>query len=190
MEVVPGKLPGVLLIKPRVFGDERGFFMESWNRQRYADAGVPAEFVQDNLSFSRRGILRGLHFQQPNPQGKLVSVLQGEVFDVVVDIRRGSPTFGQWEGFTLSSENKHQLYVPEGFAHGFCVTSDVALFAYKCSRYYAPDSEGSILWNDPDLGIDWPISEVELSAKDSHAPCLKDIPPERLPLYPDEGGDS
>lgn len=183
MEIRPTRLAGVVLLQPKVFGDQRGFFMETWNRQRYIEAGLPGDFVQDNLSFSRRGVLRGLHFQQPNPQGKLVSVLQGSVFDVAVDIRRGSPTFGQWEGYDLSGENRQQLYVPEGFAHGFCVTSETALFAYKCTRYYAPEHEGSIRWNDPDIGIDWPISDVELSAKDRDAPRLQDVAAERLPSY-------
>jgi len=183
MEIRPTRLAGVVLLQPKVFGDQRGFFMETWNRQRYIEAGLPGDFVQDNLSFSRRGVLRGLHFQQPNPQGKLVSVLQGSVFDVAVDIRRGSPTFGQWEGYDLSGENRQQLYVPEGFAHGFCVTSEAALFAYKCTRYYAPEHEGSIRWNDPDIGIDWPISDVELSAKDRDAPRLQDVDAERLPSY-------
>lgn len=183
MEIRPTRLAGVVLLQPKVFGDQRGFFMETWNRQRYIEAGLPGDFVQDNLSFSRRGVLRGLHFQQPNPQGKLVSVLQGSVFDVAVDIRRGSPTFGRWEGYDLSGENRQQLYVPEGFAHGFCVTSETALFAYKCTRYYAPEHEGSIRWNDPDIGIDWPISDVELSAKDRDAPRLQDVAAERLPSY-------
>lgn len=183
MEILSTRLPGVVLLQPQVFGDERGFFMETWNRQRYAAAGLPEDFVQDNLSFSRHGVLRGLHFQQPGPQGKLVSVLQGAVFDVAVDIRQGSPTFGQWEGYELSAENRRQLYVPEGFAHGFCVTSETALFAYKCTRYYAPEHEGSILWNDPDIGIDWPLTEVELSAKDRDAPRLRDMPAGRLPVH-------
>lgn len=190
MEVLETRLPGVVLLKPKVFGDERGFFMESWNRQKYEALGVPGDFVQDNLSFSRRGVLRGLHYQQPNAQGKLVSVLQGEVLDVAVDIRQGSPTFGQWESFVLSSENRHQLYVPEGFAHGFCVTSDTALFAYKCTRYYSPADEASILWNDPDLAIDWPPMEFELSAKDRDGVPLKDMPAERLPRYMAEEGHS
>mgnify|MGYP001820325502 FL=1 len=154
MKVEPGRIPGLLIIEPKVFGDERGFFMESYSRDRYAEAGVPAEFVQDNLSLSARGILRGLHLQHPNDQGKLCSVLQGEVFDVAVDVRVGSPTFGQWEGVTLSAENKRQFYVPPGFAHGFCVLSERALFSYKCTDFYSAESEIGVIWNDPDLGID------------------------------------
>ncbi len=183
MNIVETKLPGVVIIEPKVFGDERGFFMEIWNKQRYADAGIPANFVQDNLSFSRKGILRGLHFQNPNPQGKLVSVIQGEVYDVAVDIRRDSPTFGEWTAVTLSAENKRQFYVPEGFAHAFVVTSDTALFSYKCTDLYNPRAEGSILWNDPDLAIDWPIEMPELSAKDNEGLRLKDFPLEKLPKY-------
>ncbi len=183
MNVLETKLPGVLIIEPDVFGDARGYFMETWQRDRYAQAGLPIHFVQDNLSFSTRGVLRGLHFQNPNSQGKLVFVLQGEVFDVAVDIRAGSPTFGQWVGVTLSSENKRQLYIPEGFAHGFCVTSDTALFAYKCTDFYNPAAEGGIIWNDPDIGIDWPVKRPVLSEKDSVYRRLKNISRERLPRY-------
>ncbi|MDZ4042083.1 MAG: dTDP-4-dehydrorhamnose 3,5-epimerase [Eubacteriales bacterium] len=183
MKVIETKLPGVLIIEPKVFSDARGFFMETWNQARYAEAGVPAKFVQDNLSFSARGVLRGLHFQHPNDQGKLVYVIQGEVFDVAVDIRVGSPTFGQWVGVTLSNDNKRQLYIPEGFAHGFCVTSDSALFAYKCTDFYNPQAEGGIIWNDPEIGIKWPTSKPLLSEKDSTYPPLKQIPPEHLPRY-------
>lgn len=176
-------LPGVLLIKPDVFGDARGFFQETWNRCRYAEAGLDVTFVQDNLSRSGRGILRGLHFQHPNPQGKLVYVLDGEVFDVAVDIRRGSPTFGRWYGATLSAENHHQLYVPPGFAHGFCVTGDSALFAYKCTDFYQPQHEHSLLWNDPDLDIHWPVAEPILSAKDKAGRLLKHVSGDALPVY-------
>jgi len=183
VNVVETELPGVLILEPRVFGDERGFFMESYNAGRYAGAGLPERFVQDNLSFSRRGVLRGLHFQNPQPQGKLVSVLQGEVFDVAVDIRVGSPNFGRWTGVTLSAENKRQFYVPPDFAHGFVVTSDVALFFYKCTDYYAPHSEGSVLWNDPGIGIEWPIEAPTLSEKDRSAPTLRETPEEALPRY-------
>ncbi|MCL5779512.1 MAG: dTDP-4-dehydrorhamnose 3,5-epimerase [Firmicutes bacterium] len=183
MNVLETKLPGVLIIEPDVFGDARGYFMETWQQARYAQAGLPGHFVQDNLSFSTRGVLRGLHFQNPNAQGKLVFVLQGEVFDVAVDIRAGSPTFGQWVGVTLSSENKRQLYIPEGFAHGFCVTSETALFAYKCTDFYNPAAEGGIIWNDPDIGIDWPVEKPVLSPKDNVYPKLKDISRERLPRY-------
>lgn len=184
MRITETALPGVLIIEPKVFGDERGYFMETWNQARYADAGLPGRFVQDNLSFSRRGVLRGLHFQNPNGQGKLVHVLQGEVFDVAVDIRRGSPSFGQWAGVTLSAENKRQFYIPPGFAHGFCVTSETALFVYKCTEFYDPKSEASLLWNDPAIAIDWPLEGApELSAKDREAPTLAAFPADRLPPY-------
>ena len=176
-------LPGVLVVEPDVFGDERGFFLETWNRARYEEAGLPGDFVQDNLSFSSRGVLRGLHFQNPHPQGKLVYVLQGEVFDVAVDIRVGSPTFGRWTGVSLSSENKRQLWVPEGFAHGFVVTSETALFSYKCTDLYHREAEASVLWNDPDIGIEWPVKEPTLSTKDLAAPTLKESPADGLPKY-------
>lgn len=169
-------LAGLLLVKPDVFGDERGFFQETWNLQRYTEAGLDRHFVQDNLSLSRKGILRGLHFQNPGPQGKLVHVLQGEVFDVAVDVRADSPTFGQWYGAILSAENHHQLFVPEGFAHGFCVTSETALFAYKCTDFYNPKAEFSLLWNDPDIGIEWPIKNPELSEKDRNGFTLNASP--------------
>ena len=184
MKVIETSIPEVLLIEPKVFGDQRGFFIESWQAKRYTEAGIPGPFVQDNLSFSQKGVLRGLHFQNPNTQGKLVYVLQGEVFDVAVDIRVGSPTFGQWMGYTLSAANKRQLWVPEGFAHGFCVTSDIALFAYKCTSLYAPDCEQSIRWDDPAIGIDWPVAVPSLSGKDSQARGLADILVEQLPKYP------
>jgi dTDP-4-dehydrorhamnose 3,5-epimerase len=180
MKVVAGKLPGVLILDPVVHGDARGFFVETWNRARYAAAGLDVDFVQDNLSLSACGILRGLHFQNPNPQGKLVQVLQGEVFDVAVDLRRSSPTFGQWEAVNLSGETKRQLYVPPGFAHGFAVLSESALFQYKCTAPYSPKDELSLRWDDPDLDIRWPVEQPRLSAKDQNAPRLRDIPPERL----------
>jgi dTDP-4-dehydrorhamnose 3,5-epimerase len=157
--------------------------METWNRARYEEVGLPARFVQDNLSFSARGVLRGLHFQNPGAQGKLVSVLQGEVFDVAVDIRVGSPTYGRWVGTNLSAENKRQFYVPEGFAHGFVVTSDTALLHYKCTGYYHPEAEGSIIWNDEDIGVMWPVDAPVLSEKDRAAPPLREVPPGRLPSY-------
>lgn len=185
MQRIETKLPGVVIIEPRVFGDDRGFFMETWNQARYVDAGLPGAFVQDNLSFSRRGVLRGLHFQNPNGQGKLVYVLQGEVFDVAVDIRRGSPTFGHSVSVNLSAENKRQIYIPPGFAHGFVVTSETALFAYKCTTFYSPKDEGSVLWNDPDLGIAWPLTDVELSEKDRAGIRLADYPVDKLPVYAD-----
>jgi dTDP-4-dehydrorhamnose 3,5-epimerase len=183
VNVLKMELPGVLVIEPDVFNEARGFFMESWNEERYEKAGLRARFVQDNLSCSARGVLRGLHFQNPNPQGKLVCVLQGEVFDVAVDIRVGSPTFGQWTGTTLSAENKRQLYIPEGFAHGFLATSEATLFFYKCTDYYRPASEGAILWNDPDIGIEWPTEAPVLSDKDRAASPLRVIPEEALPQY-------
>lgn len=187
MKIIETKLPGAVILEPAVFGDARGFFMESWNSARYREAGLPANFVQDNLSFSTKGVLRGLHFQNPNPQGKLVSVLQGEVFDVAVDIRDGSPTFGQWVGVRLSADNKRQFYIPEGFAHGFIVTSESALFFYKCTNYYHPETEGSVLWNDPEVGIDWPVDTPDLSDKDRIATPLREIPVSFLPRYPEKG---
>jgi dTDP-4-dehydrorhamnose 3,5-epimerase len=184
LKVTETKLPGVVVVEPKVFGDERGFFMETWNQARYEEAGLPNRFVQDNLSFSAKSVLRGLHFQNPDQQGKLVQVLQGEVFDVAVDIRVGSPTFGEWEGVILSSENKRQFYVPEGFAHGFFVTGKNALFSYKCTAKYNPEAEGSVLWNDPEIGIEWPAEgPPTLSEKDRVAPSLGEIPAERLPRY-------
>ena len=169
MKVIATQLPGVMIIEPRVFGDARGFFLESWNEKAFAAAGLQMKFVQDNHSLSARGTLRGLHYQLRQTQGKLVRVVAGEVFDVAVDMRRSSPTFGQWAGFTLSAENKRMLWVPEGFAHGFYVTSDRAEFLYKCTDFYDPDSEQTLLWNDPPLGIEWPLVpgvEVQLSGKD------------------------
>ncbi len=183
MKVAETSLPGVLVIEPDVFGDERGFFMETWNARRYEEAGLPGRFVQDNLSYSARGVLRGLHYQNPQPQGKLVSVLRGEVFDVAVDIRVGSPTFGEWTGVTLSAENKRQFYVPPDFAHGFLVTGEDALFFYKCTDYYAPEAEGIVLWNDPEIGIEWPTDAPKLSERDGKAPPLREIPEGSLPRY-------
>lgn len=180
MKVTQTPLPGVLLIEPKIFGDARGFFLETYSRERYHAAGITENLLQDNLSFSRRGVLRGLHYQNPTPQGKLVYVLQGTVFDVAVDIRRSSPTFGQWYGATLTDENKKQLWIPAGFAHGFCVTSDAALFTYKCSAYYAPENEHTIRYDDPDIAISWPVAEPLLSDKDRSAPGLKDIDTDAL----------
>ena len=183
MNLIETALPGVLILEPRVFGDERGFFFVSWQQQRYVELGLPADFVQDNLSFSRKGVLRGLHFQHPNPQGKLVQVLQGAVFDVAVDIRWGSPTFGRWAATTLSGENHRQFYVPADFAHGFCVLSDTALFSYKCTDFYNPQAELSVRWDDPQIAIDWPLQNPSLSHKDEAASLLKDIPRDKLPSY-------
>ena len=165
-------LPGVVIVEPRVFDDERGFFMESFNAEDFAEAGLPTRFVQDNHSRSTRGVLRGLHYQYPAWQGKLVRTLVGELFDVAVDIRRGSPHFGEWFGLILSAENRKQLYVPPGFAHGFCVLSDVCEMAYKCTSLYVPDDDACVLWNDPDIGIEWPIENPILSEKDAAAPAL------------------
>ncbi len=181
MKVTQTALPGVLLIEPKVFGDGRGFFLETFQAKRYAEAGIAGPFVQDNLSFSVKGTLRGLHFQEPNAQGKLVHVLSGSVFDVAVDVRKGSPHFGKWVGYELSAENKRQLWVPPGFAHGFCVMSETAHFLYKCTTYYAPEAEGAVLWSDPDIGIDWPVKAPLLSKKDGAAPRLKDAP--KLPVF-------
>lgn len=183
MNLIETKLSGVMIIEPKIFGDERGFFFEAWQKDRYEEIGIKGEFVQDNVSFSTKGVLRGLHFQNPHGQGKLVSVLQGEVFDVAVDIRVGSPTFGQWEGVMLSGENHRQFWIPAGFAHGFCVVSEAALFSYKCTERYAPEFEGGIAWNDPDIGIEWPLTEVLLSEKDRRYGVLKTISPEQLPQY-------
>lgn len=175
MNVIKTKLEGAVIIEPKVFGDHRGFFMETYQKDRYQEAGIPLEFVQDNHSRSSKEVLRGLHFQKTKPQGKLVRVIRGEVFDVAVDIRKDSPTYGQWEGVILSEENKRQFYVPPGFAHGFVVLSETADFEYKCTDYYDPSDEGSLLWNDPDLAILWPVEEPQLSEKDSNAPSFKDF---------------
>jgi dTDP-4-dehydrorhamnose 3,5-epimerase len=184
MNVVQTTLPGVLIIEPRVFGDERGFFMETWNQPRYEAAGVPGGFIQDNLSSSRQGVLRGLHYQKPFAQAKLLSVIEGEILDVAVDIRRGSPSFGRWVGVILSSTNRRQLYVPPGFAHGFCVVSDTALVTYKCSEVYHPEADRGVRWNDPQIGIDWPVTDPAVSDKDRRAPLLSTIAPDDLPDYP------
>ena len=157
--------------------------METYHLKRYSDKGIDCKFMQDNLSRSVRGTLRGLHYQLQHGQAKLIQVIKGAVFDVVVDIRRGSPNFGQWAGVNLSEENKRQLFVPEGFAHGFCVLSEAADVVYKCTDFYAPEDEGGVLWSDPDLAIEWPVEKPLLSVKDSSLPCLADVPPERLPLY-------
>ena len=176
MKVSHSKLKGCVIIEPSIFGDERGFFLETFQAVRYEqEAGIDLPFVQDNHSRSARGVLRGLHFQQTKPQGKLVRVVRGEVYDVAVDIRRGSATFGEWEGVTLSEDNKKQFWVPPGFAHGFVVLSDTADFEYKCTNYYDPNDEGCILWNDPDLDIPWPIANPILSTKDKRAKRLADL---------------
>ena len=174
MNVIPTTIPDVLILEPKIFGDSRGFFFESYNEKAFREAtGVTAHFVQDNHSRSARGVLRGLHYQLEQPQGKLVRCTQGEVFDVAVDIRRDSPTFGQWVGEILSEENKRQLWIPPGLAHGFLVLSESADFLYKTTEYYAPQHERSILWNDPDLAIEWPLNSPLLSAKDAAATLFK-----------------
>lgn len=181
MRFSPTPLPGVTLIEPNVFEDERGYFFEGYNRQAFLEAGIDVHFVQNNVSRSRRGVLRGLHYQWPHPQGKLVSVLEGEVFDVAVDIRPDSPTFGQSVGALLSAENHRMLWIPEGFAHGFCVVSEHATFAYQCTALYDRVADGAIRWNDATFAIDWPVTRPDLSAKDAAAPFIADIPRERLP---------
>jgi dTDP-4-dehydrorhamnose 3,5-epimerase len=181
MKISTCDIPGLVIIDPKVFGDARGYFFESWNEQRY-DLIVQARFVQDNISFSRKGIVRGLHFQNPNGQGKLIQVFQGEVFDVAVDLRRSSPTFRKWHGILLSAENKKQFYIPPGFAHGFAVTSDTALFHYKCTEFYSQKDEMALKWDDPDLGIAWPIPKPTISERDAKGLRLRDIPEDRL--YP------
>ncbi|HXP61097.1 MAG TPA: dTDP-4-dehydrorhamnose 3,5-epimerase [Dongiaceae bacterium] len=180
MKIVQCELPGLLIVEPDVFGDARGFFMELWRRDRYRDHGLEADFVQDNLSFSRRGVLRGLHFQNPSPQAKLLQALQGEIFDVGVDLRRSSPTFGRWHGLRLSGENKRQFYLPAGFAHGFAVLSETALIAYKTSAFYSAKDEMVLRWDDPELGIQWPLDHPQLSDRDSKGLRLRDLPAERL----------
>ena len=175
MKVIETQLPGVLIIEPRAFGDHRGFFLETFQVERYREHGIDLPFVQDNHSRSARGVLRGLHFQRTRPQGKLVSVSRGAVYDVAVDIDPQSATCGQFVGVELNDENHRQLWVPPGYAHGFCVISEVADFQYKCTDYYQPEDEGGLLWNDPDVGIPWPVAEPQLSAKDQLNPRLRDL---------------
>lgn len=177
------ELPGVILVEPRVFNDPRGFFLETYHGKKYEQAGIMDPFVQDNHSHSKRGTLRGLHYQLKSPQGKLIYVVSGSIFDVAVDIRKGSPHFGKWVGVSLSAENRRQLFVPRGFAHGFCVLSDQVDVIYKCTDFYAPDDEYGIFWSDGDLGVDWPIGDPVLSEKDNRNPKLADIPEEHLPGY-------
>lgn len=183
MNVLKTTLEEVLIIKPTIFSDNRGFFMEMYHQKKYGDSGIETLFVQDNFSCSVRGTLRGLHYQFPNGQAKLVQVIRGEIFDVAVDIRRGSPAFGQWTSVYLSYENKRQLFIPEGFAHGFCVLSETADVIYKCTDFYDPDVEGGILWSDQGIGIAWPIADPLVSEKDRRYSCLSDISDERLPAY-------
>ncbi len=183
MKVIETSLPGCVVIEPVVFGDERGVFFESWNAERFAEHGLPTRFVQSNVSTSVGGTLRGLHYQWPRPQGKLVSVLEGEVYDVAVDIRRGSPTFGRWEAVVLSAENRRQLWIPEGFAHGFAVLSERAVFSYLCTDVYVKEADAGVRWNDAGIAIDWPISAPILSVKDRNAPFLEEIARDRLPVH-------
>jgi dTDP-4-dehydrorhamnose 3,5-epimerase len=183
MKVSETALPEVYVIEPRVFSDERGFFMETWQALRYQQVHIPGPFVQDNYSHSTYGTLRGLHYQLKCPQGKLVWVIQGEIFDVAVDIRRGSPAFGRWSGVVLSGENHRQLYIPPGFAHGFCVLSKSADFLYKCTDFYTPGDEYGLRWDDPRLAITWPVSTPRLSEKDNVHPGLDTVPLEHLPRF-------
>lgn len=182
MNVQPTELPGVLLIDPVVHRDARGHFLETYNQRRYAEAGVSGPFVQDNCSHSLKGVIRGLHAQRRSPQGKLIRVISGEIFDVVVDIRRGSPTFKKWVSVTLSSEPPRQIYVPPGFAHGFCAVSERATVEYKCTQFYDSADEMTVRWNDPELAIPWPAAAPILSTKDREAPTLKEWA-DRLPEY-------
>ncbi|RMF59153.1 MAG: dTDP-4-dehydrorhamnose 3,5-epimerase [Calditrichaeota bacterium] len=182
MKVIPTRLQGVMIVEPAVYRDERGFFLETFHGQKYAAEGLPERFVQDNHSHSKQGVLRGLHYQLKQPQGKLIYVVQGEIFDVAVDIRKESPDFGKWVGVILSSENKRQLYIPPGYAHGFYVLSETADVIYKCTDFYAPKDEYGLLWSDPQIGIDWPIQKGPLlSEKDRHYPTLATIRRELLP---------
>lgn len=183
MKVLPAGLPGVVIVEPAAYGDERGSFMELWQQERYAAAGLPARFVQDNLVYSRRGVLRGLHYQHPNGQGKLVAVVSGEIYDVAVDMRPGSPWFGHWTGEVLSAENRRQIYIPPGFAHGYLVLSAEAVVLYKCTEFWRPDCERGVRWDDPDIGISWPAEPEILARRDLEWPRLQDIPAEHLPPY-------
>ena len=183
MKIIDTDLPGCLVIEPRQFGDARGWFMESWNRDRYAEHGIGPDFVQSNLSQSAKAVLRGLHYQWPNPQGKLVSVLEGEVYDVAVDIRRGSPHYGRWTAAILSADNRRQFWIPPGFAHGFVALGESALVSYLCTTAYDTKADASLAWDDPELAIDWPVATPQLSAKDAAAPRLRDIAPERAPVF-------
>ena len=183
MNVTPTRLPGLVLIEPRIFRDPRGYFLETWNQARYAEAGLPAAFLQDNLSSSAAGVLRGLHLQWPTAQAKLIAVTAGSVYDVAVDVRVGSPTFGQWVGVTLSAADHRQLFIPGGFAHGFVVTEGPATVCYKVDAPYTPADELTVAWDDPDLGIPWPVADPTLSPKDREGRRLRDIPRDRLPRY-------
>lgn len=183
MKVTRTELPECVVVEPAVHGDARGFFYESFHAQKFAEAGLDLRFVQTNVSRSARGVLRGLHYQWPNPQGKLVSVLEGEVYDVAVDIRAGSPRFGQWAAVILSAGNRRHFWIPEGFAHGFAVLSEHATFIYQCTALYDREADASIRWNDADVAVDWPVGQPLLSEKDMKAPFLAEVPRERLPVY-------
>ncbi|MDP3980297.1 MAG: dTDP-4-dehydrorhamnose 3,5-epimerase [Chlamydiota bacterium] len=183
MQCIQTPLPGVLIIEPRVFTDQRGFFLETFQDQKYRDLGIAKSFVQDNHSHSSYGVLRGMHYQLRYPQGKLVYAVSGDIFDVVIDIRKGSESFGQWFGCTLSCENRRQLYVPEGYAHGFCVLSRQADVIYKCTELYHPEDEFGLIWSDPQVGVQWPIENPTLSEKDNRYPALNQIPDEQIPCY-------
>ena len=183
MEIVKTKLPGVIVFEPKIFGDKRGFFLETFRNDVLLDAGIDTQFVQDNHSRSSKGVLRGMHYQMTQTQGKLVRVATGAVFDVAVDVRHGSPTFGEWYGTQLDEDNMRMMYVPPGYAHGFVVLSDTTDFLYKCTDYYHPQSEQGIAWDDPDIGINWPIEEVTLSEKDKKNSRLKDQPVDMLPEF-------
>ena len=183
MKVIETELSGVKIFAPAVFSDSRGYFLETWQKKNYETAGIELSFVQDNISVSQKNVLRGLHYQYPHSQGKLAQVLAGEVLDIAVDVRLGSPTFGKWVSVELSEANHRQLYIPPGFAHGFCVISDNATFSYKCTDYYDSASEVGIIWNDPDLNINWPVDKPELSAKDSRYPKLANIAADKLPRF-------
>lgn len=186
MKIIETDLPGCVVVEPQVFGDSRGFFFESFNRDRFAEHGLAVpQFVQGNVSSSARGVLRGLHYQWPKPQGKYVSVIEGEVWDVAADIRRGSPTFGRWTAVVLSAENRRHFWIPAGFAHGFVTLSERAVFTYLCTETYDRAADAGIRWNDGELAVDWPVSEPVLSEKDAKAPFLAEVAPERLPVFAD-----
>jgi dTDP-4-dehydrorhamnose 3,5-epimerase len=185
MKLLKTSLEGLVILEPHAYEDNRGYFMETYQMARYRDLGIEVSFVQDNVSYSRKGTLRGLHYQHPQAQDKLVQAITGEIFDVAVDIRRGSPTYGQWSSALLSEKNHRQLFVPGGFAHGFCVLSETAYVLYKCSNYYSPETEGGILWSDPDLAIQWPIQGPLVSPKDTAHPTLCQVARNMLPSFTD-----
>ncbi|MCP3926858.1 MAG: dTDP-4-dehydrorhamnose 3,5-epimerase [Desulfobacterales bacterium] len=181
MKILNTEINGLMVIEPKIFEDDRGFFFESYQKNRYEDFGITSNFVQDNISYSKKNTLRGLHFQIDNPQAKLVQVISGEIYDVALDLRVNSPHFGEWFGVVLSGSNKKQLFIPEGFAHGFCVTSDTATFSYKCSDIYNPTDEGGIIWSDPEININWPVTNPVLSQKDNIYKQLSQLESHELP---------